>query len=158
VDLEDGTVTDARKRWDTDDQFTGVADASQFAPAVEELAELARRPRWVAEDPELHLAPHLRRASVDGLRIGEIQTAQDGTLTITAEATKAPAAANSGDLRGRSSVLSPSPQPACGSDTTTTQQFSRLSQLSLTTPGRSPATATPSGSLSRQPPRSRGTE
>jgi hypothetical protein len=85
VDLEDVTVTDARKRWDTDDQFTGVADASQFAPALEALAALARRPRWVAEDPELHLAPHLRRASVDGLRIGEIRTGHDGVLAITAE-------------------------------------------------------------------------
>src|SRR5215475_14724854 len=85
VDLEVGTVADARKRWDTDDRFTGVADASAFAPAVEELAELARRPRWVAEDPELHLAPHLRRASVDGLRIGDIRAVQAGVLAVTAE-------------------------------------------------------------------------
>src|SRR5215467_7892411 len=85
VDLEAGTVADARKRWDTDDRFTGVADASAFAPAIDELAALARRPRWIAEDPELHLAPHLRRASVDGLRIGEIRTTQDGVLAVTAE-------------------------------------------------------------------------
>jgi len=43
-----GTV-DSRKRWDTDDRFTGVADASAFAAAVEELAGLARRPGWIAE-------------------------------------------------------------------------------------------------------------
>jgi hypothetical protein len=85
VGLEGGTVADARKRWDTDDRFTGVADASEFAPAVEELAALARRPRWVAEDSELHLAPHLRSASVDGLRIGEIRAAHDGVLDVTAE-------------------------------------------------------------------------
>jgi hypothetical protein len=34
-------MADSRKRWDTDDRFTGVADASAFAPAVEELAALA---------------------------------------------------------------------------------------------------------------------
>jgi hypothetical protein len=85
VDPEDDTVADARKRWDTDDRFSGAADASAFAPAIEELAALARRPRWVAEDPELHLAPHLRRASVDGLRIGEIRTVRDGVLAVTAE-------------------------------------------------------------------------
>src|SRR5262245_8701631 len=84
VDLEDGTVADAR-RWDTDDRFTGVADASAFAPAVEELAALARRPRWVAEDPELHLAPHLRGAAVEGLRIGEIRAVQEGVLAVSAE-------------------------------------------------------------------------
>src|SRR5262249_33213131 len=84
VDLEDGTVADAR-RLDTDDRFTVVADASAFAPAVEELAALARRPRWIAEDPELHLAPHLRGAVVEGLRIGEIRAVQEGVLAVSAE-------------------------------------------------------------------------
>jgi len=77
-------MADARQRWDTDHRFTGVTDASAFAPAVEELAALARRPHWVAEDPEIHLAPHLRSASVDGLRIAEIHTGQDGVLEVTA--------------------------------------------------------------------------
>jgi len=31
-------MADSRQRWDTDDRFTGVADASAFAPAVEELS------------------------------------------------------------------------------------------------------------------------
>ena len=94
--LEDGKVADARKRWDTDDRLTGVADASAFATGIEELAALARRPRWVAEDPELHLVPHLRRASVDGLRIGEIRTVQDGVLAVTAECDQG---ASRGELR-----------------------------------------------------------
>jgi hypothetical protein len=38
-----------RRRWDTDDRLVGVADASAFAQGVEELAEPARRPGWVAE-------------------------------------------------------------------------------------------------------------
>lgn len=78
-------VADVQKRWDTDERFTGVADASAFARAIEELAALARRPRWVAEDPQIHLAPHLRGASVQGLRIAEIRTVQDGVLAVTAE-------------------------------------------------------------------------
>ena len=94
--LEDGKVADARKRWDTDDRLTGVADASAFATGIEELAALARRPRWVAEEPELHLAPHLRRASVDGLHIGEIRTVQDGVLAVTAECDQG---ASRGELR-----------------------------------------------------------
>ncbi len=78
-------VANAQKRWDSDDRFTGVADASAFAHAIEELAELARRPRWVAEDPQIHLAPHLRGAGVEGLRIAEIRTVRDGVLSVTAE-------------------------------------------------------------------------
>ena len=78
-------MADSRKRWDSDDRFTGVADASAFAPAVEELAALARRPGWIAEDPEIHLVPHLRGASVDGMRIVEIRTGQDGVLAVDAE-------------------------------------------------------------------------
>jgi hypothetical protein len=77
-------MADARKRWDSDDRFTGVADASAFAPAVEELAALARRPGWVAEDPEIHLVPHLRGATVAGLRIVEIRTEENGALAVTA--------------------------------------------------------------------------
>jgi hypothetical protein len=78
-------VADVQKRWDTDDRFSGVADANAFALAIEELAALARRPRWVAEDPEIHLAPHLRSASVEGVRIAEIRAVQDGVLAVTAE-------------------------------------------------------------------------
>jgi hypothetical protein len=73
----------SRKRWDTDDRFVGVADASAFAGAVEELAALARRPGWVAEDPEVHLLPHLRE-SADGLPIAEAGAGPDGVLTVTA--------------------------------------------------------------------------
>jgi len=95
-------VADAKKRWDTDDRFTGVADARAFATAVDELAALARRPGWVAEDPELHLAPHLRAASVDGLRIVEIRTGQDGVLAVTAACE---AGASRGELRRRAWAL-----------------------------------------------------
>jgi len=77
-------MAEPRKRWDTDDRFTGVADASAFARAVEELAALARRPGWVAEDPDIHLVPHLRGASVDGIRIVEVHTREDGVLAVTA--------------------------------------------------------------------------
>jgi hypothetical protein len=30
-------TADSRKRWDTDDRLTGVADAGGFAPAIDEL-------------------------------------------------------------------------------------------------------------------------
>jgi hypothetical protein len=95
-------MPDSRKRWDTDDRFIGVADASAFASAMEELAALARRPGWVAEDPEIHLAPHLRGASVDGVRIVEVRTGEDGVLAVDAECDPG---ASRGELRRRAWVL-----------------------------------------------------
>jgi hypothetical protein len=79
-------TADSRRRWDTDDRFVGVADASSFATAVEELAALARRPGWVAEEPEVHLVPHLRAASAAaGLRLITCDASDDGVLEIAAE-------------------------------------------------------------------------
>ena len=76
---------DSRKRWDTDDRFVGVADAGVFAASVEELAALARRPGWVAEEPEAHLVPHLRGARVAGLRLLDCRVGEDGVLDVAAE-------------------------------------------------------------------------
>ena len=73
----------ARRRWDTDERFSGVAGASGFAAAVDELAALARRPGWVAEEPEAHLVPHLSEAET-GLRVLDCTVAADGALDVTA--------------------------------------------------------------------------
>jgi hypothetical protein len=77
-------TADSRRRWDTDDRFVGVADASGFAQGIDDLAELARRPGWVAEEPEMHLVPHLREANVAGLQLVECLTTQDGVLAVSA--------------------------------------------------------------------------
>ena len=79
---------DARKRWDADERCGGVADASAFAAEIAELASLARRPRWVAEDPDVHLIPHLRDATKPGqtgLRLLQASVSQDGVLTVAFE-------------------------------------------------------------------------
>lgn len=47
------------RRWDGDERGRGIADATQLAPGVGELLAAFRRPEWVAEDPELHLKPHI---------------------------------------------------------------------------------------------------
>ena len=78
-------MDDPRRRWDTDDRFVGVADAGIFAGSVEELAALARRPGWVAEEPEVHLVPRLRGASVAGLRLLDLRVGDDGVLDVAAE-------------------------------------------------------------------------
>jgi hypothetical protein len=95
-------AADSRKRWDTDERFAGVADASAFATGVEELAALARRPGWVTEEPEVHLVPHLREAGIDGLQLVECQTRDDGVLAVTA--TYHPGASRS-DIRRRAWAL-----------------------------------------------------
>src|SRR5260221_9955645 len=76
---------DAGKRWDTDSRLEGVADASVFAAALEELAVLARRPGWVTEEPGVHLVPHLRDANVAGLRLPHNRVRDDGVLDGAAE-------------------------------------------------------------------------
>jgi hypothetical protein len=94
--------TDPRKRWDNDTRYTGVADASAFAAAIDELAALARRPGWVAEEPEAHLVPHLRGAEVAGLRLAGCRTTADGALEAVAEYRPG---AGRGDLRRRAWAL-----------------------------------------------------
>jgi hypothetical protein len=51
-----------RPRWDPDARGEGVTDATRFAPDVDALAAAMREPNWIAEEPEAHLLPHLRRA------------------------------------------------------------------------------------------------
>lgn len=81
----DENTAGPRQRWDTDDRFTGIADAGALAAAIDELAALARRPGWVAEEPEAHLVPHLRGAGVAGLRVVSWRAQADGVLDVAAE-------------------------------------------------------------------------
>lgn len=78
-----------RRRWDTDSRYQGVADASAFAAPIDELAALARRPHWVAEEPDAHLVPHLRAASAQdagtGLHLVRTTSGADGVLTVELE-------------------------------------------------------------------------
>lgn len=71
------------RRWDTDERGEGVADARAALPAIAELADLAARERWVAEDPEAHLLPGLRdRIAITGLRLDEVTVDARGVLRL----------------------------------------------------------------------------
>lgn len=71
------------RRWDTDERGEGVADARAALPAIAELADLAARERWVAEDPEAHLLPGLRdRIAITGLRLDEVTVDVGGVLRL----------------------------------------------------------------------------
>jgi hypothetical protein len=50
------------RRWDGDESGKGVADARSFAAGVEDLLVETSRANWIAEEPELHLLPHIERA------------------------------------------------------------------------------------------------
>jgi len=71
------------RRWDTDERGHGIGDASAHLESINELADLAARADWVAEDPEEHLLPGLRQgAEATGLTITSFAATPDGTFTV----------------------------------------------------------------------------
>ena len=64
-------------RWDGDERGEGVADATAFVAGAVEMVDAMRLPRWVAEEPESHLLPHMERAcralpfAIDGAAVGD---------------------------------------------------------------------------------------
>jgi hypothetical protein len=46
-------------RWDGDNRGDGVGDAAELLPGVSELTAAFSQPAWVAEQPEIHLRPHV---------------------------------------------------------------------------------------------------
>ena len=74
-----------RRRWDTDERGHGVADGRRLEPGAAELTAALREPDWVAEEPEAHLLPNLRRAcerGTVGLRLDGTRTEPDGTFVV----------------------------------------------------------------------------
>ena len=71
------------RRWDDDERGEGVADARAFVHDAEELVDAMRRPNWVAEEPELHLLPHLQRscASLPFELVGA-RVSEDGSYDV----------------------------------------------------------------------------
>jgi len=46
-------------RWDGDKRGRGIGDAAQLVPGAGELVAAFRETGWVAEQPEVHLGPHV---------------------------------------------------------------------------------------------------
>ena len=71
------------QRWDGDERGDGVADAAKFVDGATELIAAMRRPNWVAEQPELHLLPHLEQACKPlPLEILAARTMEDGSYEV----------------------------------------------------------------------------
>lgn len=70
-------------RWDGDERGEGVADAAAFAAGAVELVAAMQLEKWVAEEPEVHLLPHLERACRSlPLRFEEARSAADGAFDV----------------------------------------------------------------------------
>jgi hypothetical protein len=50
------------RRWEHDPCGQGIADGRWIAPRVARLQALLQLPHWVAEEPAMHLLPHLQQA------------------------------------------------------------------------------------------------
>jgi hypothetical protein len=49
-----------QRRWDTDNRGRGVASAANATEEIKRLVAEMSTSDWIAEDPEIHLLPHLR--------------------------------------------------------------------------------------------------
>ncbi len=76
-----------RRRWDTDTRGKGIASARSLAGPVLDLLLAAGDPDWVAEDPDTHLLPHLRRDCEDDRSPVHFRDAHfvDGTYIVELE-------------------------------------------------------------------------
>ena len=71
-------------RWDPDERGIGVGDARAFEAVLDAFRVQAAVPGWVAEDPDVHLLPHLSEAIAGGApwRLEATGTDADGTFGI----------------------------------------------------------------------------
>ena len=72
-------------RWDTDGRGHGVSGAPDLAPDARRLADALDGPDWIAEEPEVHLLPHIERAcavSHSRARMTGWSIDVDGTLVV----------------------------------------------------------------------------
>src|SRR5215471_5212844 len=76
-------------RWDGDERGDGVAGAREFVEGAEELLAAMQRPNWVAEQPELHLLPHLEQACESlPLQILDARSSEDGSYEVQLRCTE----------------------------------------------------------------------
>lgn len=68
-----------QRRWDGDERGHGVASGESHVQHARRLLDALELPDWVAEEPELHLLPHLERAAL-GLGFGLRGAASDGAV------------------------------------------------------------------------------
>jgi hypothetical protein len=79
-------------RWEDDARGHGVADGRRLSAEIDEFRRTVSSPNWIAEEPELHLLPHLRdacaRPDADFVLVSS-EVDADGTFVVTLRSKKA---------------------------------------------------------------------
>jgi len=89
----------ARRRWDDDERGRGVASGAAFSAHVAELADLMADPGWVAEEPDVHLLPHLLAACAEPGSLLRLDAAWSDAEMFVVELTAVGAEHSVGQLR-----------------------------------------------------------
>ena len=82
-----------KPRWDTDTRGRGIGSGAALRPDAERLVARLDEADWVAEDPQVHLLPHLRRAlerADSPLRLVSAAADADGTYVVDLDWAGAP--------------------------------------------------------------------
>ena len=81
------SIRPVHPRWERDDRGRGIADASQLIAGAGELVAAFGEAGWVAEQPELHLLPHIREwCRQDGrLALLDARTDEHGAYVVELE-------------------------------------------------------------------------
>lgn len=67
------------RRWDDDERGHGISDAAQLLPGAGELVAAFSQSDWVAEQPEIHLRPHVEAWCQRDKRLALIEDNIDDT-------------------------------------------------------------------------------
>jgi hypothetical protein len=73
------------RRWDTDERGAGVGSAAAYLPDLQRLAAEMVADTWVAEEPAVHLLPHLQRfceGPESPFRLLSTAVEPDGTYSV----------------------------------------------------------------------------
>jgi hypothetical protein len=75
------------RRWDSDTSGISVADGRPFLPPLETLASTMAEDGWIAEEPAVHLLPHIRRRcdEIGRFRILVEGAQEDGVYLVRLE-------------------------------------------------------------------------
>src|SRR5919201_2352580 len=90
-------------RWDGDDRGRGIGDAAQLVPGASELVAAFTKPAWVAEQPEIHLRPHVEGWCQSDQRLALTDAYTDDASSISNSAAHRPAWGRQGRLSSPSS-------------------------------------------------------
>jgi hypothetical protein len=74
------------RRWDNDERGRGIGSAVAHEPGVRQLLTEMAADSWVAEEPEKHILPHLRRFCEQpgsSLRLVSAEGEPNGTYAVT---------------------------------------------------------------------------